>query len=123
MPLNRQPRRGEIWFVKLHTDPPEKGQLPVVVVSTDARNQHERANTVLVVPLRTTPAKAPTHLELSPGETGLGAASTIRAEDITVVRKSSLLESRQGLRTLSEATILRIARAVVQAMGFADLTG
>ncbi len=118
MAYTRQPRRGDIWFVKLPTDPPEKGQRPVVIVSTDARNLHEKANTVLVVPLSTTPARAPTHIELAPGETGLGAVSTIRAEDISVVRKSSLLESR-GLRNLSEATLRRIARAVTLAMGFA----
>jgi mRNA-degrading endonuclease toxin of MazEF toxin-antitoxin module len=121
LPYHRQPRRGEIWFIKLPTDPPDKGQRPVVIVSTDARNLHQKANTVLVVPLSTTPARAPTHIELSPVETGLGAVSTIRAEDISVVRKSSLLEPRQGLRTLSEATIRRIARGVTLAMGFADL--
>jgi len=114
----RQPRRGEIWFVKLPTDPPEKGHRPVVVVSTDARNLHEKANTVLVVPLSTTTARAPTHIELTPGETGLGAVSTIRAEDISVVRKSSLLEPRHGLRALSEAMLRRIANAVTLAMGF-----
>jgi len=121
LPPQRQPRRGEIWFVNLPTDPPDKGHRPVVIVSTDARNLHERANTVLVVPLSTTPAKAPTHIELAPGETGLGSTSTLRAEDISVVRKSSLYEPRQGVRNLSEATLRRIARAVVMAMGFADL--
>lgn len=116
----RQPRRGEIWFVKLPTDPPEKSQRPVIIVSTDARNLHERANTVLVVPLSTTPAKAPTHLELSPGETGLGLLSTVRCEDISVVRKTSLLEPRQGLRPLSENALRRIASGVVRAMGFPE---
>lgn len=114
----RLPRRGEIWFVQLPTDPPEKGQCPVVIVSTDARNLHERANTVLAVPLSTTPARAPTHIELLPGETGLGTTSTIRCEDISVVRKSSLLEPRYGLRILSEGLLRRIARGVTMAMGF-----
>lgn len=121
MPNPRKPRRGEIWFVKLSTDPPEKGPRPVVIVSSDARNLHEKANTVLVVPLSTTPARAPTHIELSPGETGLGSPSTLRAEDISVVRKSTLLEPRQGLRILSETTIRQIARGVIQAMGYTDL--
>jgi mRNA interferase MazF len=118
LPNPRQPRRGEIWFVQFPTDPPEKGRRPVVIVSTDARNLHERANTVLVVPLSTTPAKAPTHLELSPGETGLGSISTIRTEDITVVRKTSLVEPKQSLRLLSESTLRKIAQGVVRAMGF-----
>jgi mRNA-degrading endonuclease toxin of MazEF toxin-antitoxin module len=51
---NRSPLRGEIWFVKLPTDPPEKNPRPLVVVSRDERNKHEKANTVMVVPLTTT---------------------------------------------------------------------
>ena len=61
LPYLRQPRRGEIWFVRFPTDPADEGERPVVIVSTDARNLHEKANTVLVVPLSTTPARAPTH--------------------------------------------------------------
>jgi mRNA-degrading endonuclease toxin of MazEF toxin-antitoxin module len=117
LPFSPQPRRGEIWFVKLPTDPPEKGHRPVVIVSTNARNLHEKANTVLVVPLSTTPARAPTHIPLTPGETGLAETASIRAEDISLVRKSSLVEPRRGLRLLSEATLRSIARAVTLAMG------
>jgi mRNA-degrading endonuclease toxin of MazEF toxin-antitoxin module len=120
LPHQRQPRRGEIWFIQFPTDPPEKGRRPVVIVSTDARNLHERANTVLVVPLSTTPVKAPTHIELSPGETGLGTTSTIRAEDISVVRKTSLIEPRQVLRALGETTLRKIAKGVAMAMGFPE---
>jgi mRNA-degrading endonuclease toxin of MazEF toxin-antitoxin module len=114
----RQPRRGEIWFIKFPTDPPDKNPRPVVIVSIDARNMSERANTVLVVPLSTTPARAPSHIELSPGETGLSSVSTIRAEDISTVRKASLLEPNQRLRVLSEATLRKVARGVTIAMGF-----
>jgi mRNA interferase MazF len=86
------PLRGEIKFVQLPSDPPEKGRRPVVVVSLDARNRHERADTVLVVPLTTSIHKeAPTHLFLPAGETGLQSDSAARAEDITVVRKESLV--------------------------------
>jgi mRNA-degrading endonuclease toxin of MazEF toxin-antitoxin module len=35
--------RGKIWFVQFPIDPPEKGRQPVVIVSLDARNGHERA--------------------------------------------------------------------------------
>jgi len=45
-----QPKRGEIWFVKFPSDPPEKTPRPVVIVSVDARNQHPKAETVLAVP-------------------------------------------------------------------------
>ena len=118
---SKPPQRGEIWYVKLPSDPPDKGGRPVVVVSLDARNNHERATTVLVVPLSTTPPRLPTHISLSPGETGLAENSTIQAENITTVLKSSLQEPRQKLRRLSERTIERTARFVVMAIGFPDL--
>jgi mRNA-degrading endonuclease toxin of MazEF toxin-antitoxin module len=92
-PLKRIPMRGEIWFAQLPVDPPGKGRRPVLVVSLDVRNRHERAETVLVIPLTTSIHKeAPTHLFFSAGETGLQADSTARAEDITVLRKQSLVE-------------------------------
>ena len=118
---SKPPQRGEIWYVKLPSDPPDEGGRPVVVVSLDARNNHERATTVLVVPLSTTPPRLPTHIPLSPGETGLAENSTIQAENITTVLKTSLQEPRQKLRRLSERTIERTARCVVMAMGFPDL--
>ena len=124
MPTPRQPsrlpQRGEVWFVKLPTDPPEKNERPVVIVSIEARNAHERATTVLVVPLSTTPARLPTHIPLAPGETGLSESSTIQAENITTVRKSSLREPNRGLRRLSEGIIEKIARGVQMAMGFSE---
>lgn len=117
----RQPQRGEIWYVKLSSDPPDKLERPVVVVSLEARNSHERATTVLVVPLSTSPPKLPSHLALSPGETGLSENSTIQAENITTVRKTSLQEPRRKLRRLSEGLIEKVAKGVVLAMGFPDL--
>jgi len=116
----RFPQRGEIWFVKRPTDPPEKSERPVVIVSIEARNAHERATTVLVVPLSTTPARLPTHIALAPGETGLSESSTIQAENITTVRKTSLREPNRKLRRLSEGVIEKIARGVQMAMGFTD---
>ena len=93
--------RGEIWLVKLPTDPSDQAPRPVVVASTNARNVHPRADTVLVIPFSTSTAKdVPTHLYLSPGETGL-AASVLKSEDVTVVRKVSLSRPRIALRNLS----------------------
>lgn len=115
----RSPLRGEIWFVQLPVDPPEKGRRPAIVVSLDARNRHERADTVLVIPLSTSVHKAdhPTHLLLLAGETGLGADSIARAENITVVRKTSLLPPRGALRVVSHRRICELAVMVRVAMG------
>jgi mRNA interferase MazF len=114
----RTPLRGEIWFVQLPIDPPDKGRRPVVIVSLDARNRHERAATVLVVPLTTSIHKDfPTHVFLAAGETGLQSDSSARAEDITVVRKQSLVESRSSLRPLSHRRICELAEKVRLSMG------
>ena len=116
--LSKSPLRGEIWFVQLHTDPPSKGRRPVVIVSLDARNRHERADTVLAVPLTTSIHKdAPTHVFLPSGETGLPSDSAARAEDLTVIRKESLSESRNPLRRLSDKRICELAAKVSVAMG------
>lgn len=115
--MKRAPRRGEIWYLKLSTDPPDKVERPVVVVSLDARNQHPRANTVLVVPLSgSVKREIATHIQLSPGETGL-YASCAKAEDVTVVRKEMLIEAAQSLRVLSHTRVCQIADAVRIAMG------
>lgn len=116
--MKRFPLRGEIWFVQLYVDPPEKGRRPVVVVSLDARNRHERADTVLVIPLTTSIHKgAPTHVLLPAGETGLQADSAARAEDITVVRKQSLLEPQGRLRRVSDKRICELAAKVSIPLG------
>jgi mRNA-degrading endonuclease toxin of MazEF toxin-antitoxin module len=111
--------RGQICFAQLPHDPPEKWRRPVVVVSIDARNRNERADTVLVIPLSTSIHKAelPTHLLLPAGETGLQNDCIARAEDITTLRKSSLLPPDSGLRSLSNRRICELAEKVQFAMG------
>ncbi len=118
MVLDRIPRRGEIWFTAIPSDPPEKGRRSAVIVSTNARNNHPRANTVLVIPLSTSVHKSdvPTHLMLEPGETGLAERVIARAEDVTVIRKESLRPPREQLRNLSNLQICKLSRMVAIAM-------
>ncbi len=113
------PQRGEIWFTKLPTDPPEKGKRPVVIVSTNARNNHPRADTVLVVPLSTSVHKdeVPTHMVLEPGQTGLRERVVARAENISAVWKVELDPARERLRTLTSYQVCELARKVELAMG------
>jgi mRNA-degrading endonuclease toxin of MazEF toxin-antitoxin module len=115
--MKRTPLRGEIWYVKLPTDPADKAPRPVIVVSLDARNRHPGASTVLVAPLTGSVERDfDTHIKLSPGETGLHPSS-VRCEDLTVVKKEFLLEPKSSLRTLSNTRICQIADAVRVAMG------
>ena len=117
MPTGRA-GRGEIWFLQLPTDPPEKGRRPVIIVSSDARNLRDAADTVLIVPLSTSVHKAasPTHLLLLAGETGLQADCIARAEDLTTVRKTQLVPPRTALRMLSHRKICALAAMVQIAM-------
>jgi mRNA-degrading endonuclease toxin of MazEF toxin-antitoxin module len=118
MPLRRA-SRGEIWFLQLPTDPPEKGRRPIIIVSSEARNIRDAADTVLVIPLSMSIHKAdsPTHLLLLAGETGLPADSIARAEDITTVRKTQLVPARAGLRIVSNRRFCELAEKVKFAMG------
>lgn len=89
-----------------------------MIVSLDARNRHERADTVLVVPLTTSIHRAaPTHVLLLAGETGLGSDSAARAEDISVVRKQNLIEPHSQLRRLGHRRVCELADKVKLAMG------
>jgi mRNA-degrading endonuclease toxin of MazEF toxin-antitoxin module len=91
----------------------------VVIVSIEARNRSDRADTVLVIPLSTSVHKAdlPTHLLLPAGESGLPNDSIARAEDITTLRKTSLVPPTSRLRTLSNTRICELADKVQLAMG------
>lgn len=112
------PLRGEVWLVQLPVDPPDKGLRPVVIVSIDARNRHEYADSVLAVPLTTSIHKAaPTHVLLTAAETGLQSDSAARAEDVTTILKRSLVEPKNRLRQLSNRRVCEIARKVAVAMG------
>lgn len=118
----RFPQRGEIWWTNFHTDPPDKGRRPVIIVSPDARNRHERATTVLVVPLTTSVHKlGPAHLRLHAGETGLGMDCAAQADNIAVVVRANLREPALGQRTLSHTKICQLASLVRTAMGCPEL--
>jgi mRNA-degrading endonuclease toxin of MazEF toxin-antitoxin module len=115
--------RGEIWWTNFHTDPPEKGRRPVIVVSPDWRNRHERSTTVLVVPLSTSVHKlAPAHMLLRSGETGLGMDCAAQADNISVVLRANLREPAPGQRRLSNTMICKLADLMRIAMGCVEAT-
>jgi mRNA-degrading endonuclease toxin of MazEF toxin-antitoxin module len=111
-----KPNQGEIWVVKIPSEPEDKGPRYVIVVSPNAQNHHARATTVLVVPLSTTLSKNP-QMRLRPGETGLQEESELWPSSITTVKKESLRPPRNKLRTLSHGKVCEIAACVVRAMG------
>lgn len=114
----RMPRRGEVWWIHLPTDPPDKSPRPVIVVSPDARNQHPRATTVLVIPLSSSIHRpGPSHVLLRMGETGLPADSLAQPDSISVVFRSELRQPNPAQRVLSCHRICQLAKLVESAMG------
>jgi mRNA-degrading endonuclease toxin of MazEF toxin-antitoxin module len=117
MRTKRQPNRGEIWWTNFPTDPPDKGRRPVIIVSPNVRNHHERASTVLVVPLSTSVHRiGPAHVLLRAGETGLGQDCVAQADSVTVVLKDKLSEPRTSQRSLTNHKICVLADMVRLAM-------
>jgi mRNA-degrading endonuclease toxin of MazEF toxin-antitoxin module len=117
----RYPLRGEIWWTQFPTDPPDKGRRPVVVVSTDARNTHPRANTILVIPLSTSIHKTrPADLYLGSGQTGLRDDCVAQADNICTVRRDQVNEPVQGHRRLMNSQICALAALVRIGMGCID---
>jgi mRNA-degrading endonuclease toxin of MazEF toxin-antitoxin module len=115
-PALPRPSQGEIWVIRLPTEPPEKGLRFVIVVSSNAQNHHPRSSTVVVVPMGTTLRPSPC-LQLTPGQTGLSETSEVWANGITTVAKKDLRPPRSPLRSLSRGTVVKILRCVVRAMG------
>jgi hypothetical protein len=58
-----------------------------------------------------------THLILEPGQTGLRERVVAKAEDITVIRKVTLVPSRERLRTMSSFQVCELASRVRIAIG------
>jgi len=115
---NPLPTRGEIWFAHLPTDGAAKPPRPVIIVSVDSRNRHERADTVLVVPLTMTIHKEnAASVFLAAGETGLSDDCAARPDNLTMIRKTDLLEPRQALRRVSDRRICEIAAKLRLAVG------
>ena len=114
------PLRGEIWWSQFSFDPPGKRR-PAVIVSTNGRNAHPRANTVLAVPLSASIHRpGPAHLILRAGETGLTEDSVAWAENIGVINKDQLIGPVTGHRPLGDRQISRLAALVKLAMGCVD---
>ena len=104
-----QPRRGEIWAAntggKKHF---------VVVVSLDARNLSDRADSILIVPFGSYGHTGPTVLTMAAGESGLPEASYLKAHFISVLQKTDLIDRLP--RRLSNPQMRSIVQAVQRAI-------
>lgn len=101
-------RRGTLYWAWLDK------RRPVLVISTDARN--ERANDVIVVPCSTTLREAPTHVRLARGEGGLPRDSVLKCEQIVTKPKGDMEPTPIGL-PLRSGRIAEVERAVLRSIG------
>jgi mRNA interferase MazF len=108
------PGRGEIYLVRLPSQPKATKPRPALVVSLDVRNR--LANDVIVVPLSTTLRTSPTHVELSEGEGGLDQTSMAKCEQITTLDKSFLIRGPFS-GTISPMRMTEVERAIQRAIG------
>ncbi len=104
-----QPRRGEIWTA--HTGGKKHA---VVVISLDARNLSDRADSILIVPFGSYGQPGPTVVRMEPGETALPEPSFLKAHFISVLRKTDLIDRLP--RRLSNLQLRNLVRAVNRAI-------
>jgi mRNA interferase MazF len=90
--VQRQPSRGEIWFVDLNPvrGHEQAGKRPALVVSVDLFNGGP-AGLIVVLPITTREKGIPFHVEIYPPESGLPEKSFIKCEDIRSISKERLL--------------------------------
>jgi len=108
------PRRGEIYLVRVPSQPKDTKPRPALVVSLDVRNR--LANDVIVVPLSTTLRPSPTHVELSEGEGGLDQTSMAKCEQITTLDKSFLIRGPFS-GTITPMRMTEVETAIQRAIG------
>ena len=101
-------KRGHLYWAEMDE------RRPVLVISTDSRN--ERANDVVVIPCSTAMRPAPTHVFVARGEGGLPHNSVLKCEQITTLRKDDIDSMPLGL-ALRPGRIAEVERGVLRAIG------
>jgi mRNA-degrading endonuclease toxin of MazEF toxin-antitoxin module len=101
------PRRGEIWTAYLGES---RQRHWVLVVSVDARNLSDRAETILTVPFASRIAETPMTIVLQPGETGLPGRSCLRGHFITTLPKKLLIQRQP--RSLSNRRMREVCALI-----------
>lgn len=104
--VQRQPSRGEIWFVDLNPvrGHEQAGKRPALVVSVDLFNSGP-AGLVVVLPITTKDKGIPFHMEIYPPEGGLPEKSFIKCEDIRSISKERLLSLAGAVSLLTMAAV------------------
>ena len=102
--------RGEVFWVDLipRSGSEQTGRRPAIVVSRDSFNQTPNWNSIIVIPVSSSPAQArrgPTVVEIPPGAAGLKNRSMALCHQITTLDRSKLIK-RIGM--LPEDLMVRV---------------
>jgi mRNA interferase MazF len=111
-------RRGEIYWVNLspRSGSEQKGRRPALVVSHDAFLLHPGWQSIIVVPISTSPSQAgrgPTAIPLPRGAGGLPRPSVALCHQVTTIDRAKL-EKRLGL--LPPLLLREVAAGLTAAM-------
>lgn len=103
------PRRGEVWLVDLG-EPigHESGAIrPAAVASDDRANTH---GLVVLCPITRTRRAYPTHVETTPGNSGLDDVSYVQTEQIRTVSTRRLVHRTGALDSTEQDQVDRCLR-------------
>ena len=86
-------KRGDMFYADLSpvVGSEQGGIRPVLIIQNDVGNKHS-PTVIAAITSQTTKNKLPTHIEISPEESGLKADSIVLTEQIRTIDKSRLKE-------------------------------
>ena len=87
-------KRGDMFYADLSpvVGSEQGGVRPVLIIQNDMGNKHSPTVIAAAITSQTGKSKLPTHIEISPEESGLKTDSVVLAEQIRTIDKSRLKE-------------------------------
>ena len=87
-------KRGDMFYADLSpvVGSEQGGIRPVLIIQNDVGNKHSPTVIAAAITSQTTKNKLPTHIEISPEESGVKADSIVLPEQIRTIDKSRLKE-------------------------------
>jgi mRNA interferase MazF len=115
-------KRGEIFWANLAPRPgsEQSGRRPVLIVSHDGFNETSGWQSVIVVPLSTSPAqqnRGPTVVIIPRGTAGLGRESAALCHQVTTIDRAKL---DKAIGTLPRRLLLAVNAALCTALDAFD---
>lgn len=112
-------RRGDIFYADLSpvVGSEQGGVRPVLIIQNNVGNKYSPTIIAGAITSQLTKAKLPTHIEVKKGQFGLPKDSVILLEQLRTLDKRRL---REKLGALDRGTQLKVDKAILISLGFAD---